>query len=302
MPTTSSLRERTLKKLRHGPYGPQVFRLRGLTYAGRRPALSPSDAALVATLKREVAAVTSLDELNYPSTEKLSDDVVRLVAALPDRSALAVAGDPLEARNTHLHCFSIDPPELADEYPSILLWGLEPRLLDVVENYLGVPVAFESVHLRKDIGTAQQVGTRIWHLDTEDQRVVRILIYLSDVDEDSGPFEYVPLPLTRRHRELHDRALRASGDPILDDEIAETIPREEWRQCVGPAGTVVIADNALVLHHGRVHQRERLALIYTYTSRHPRYSVPIRNPRFDHILTSRQRSCFFVRTTRQEAL
>jgi hypothetical protein len=263
--------------------------------------LSPPDATLTATLKREAAAITSLDELALPATAQLESDVARLVATLPDRSALVKAGDHREARNTYLHCFSVDPPELADEYPSILLWGLEPRLLDIFENYLGMPVAFESVHLRKDIGTEHQVGTRIWHLDTEDQRVVRLLIYLSDVDKESGPFEYIPLPLTRRHRQLHERALRASGDPILDDEMAETIPPQQWKQCVGPRGTVVVADNALVLHHGRVHQRERLALIYTYTSRHPRFSQPVRNPRFDHLLTPRQRSCFFVRTTRSEA-
>ena len=296
-----SLRDRALNKLRHGPIGPQFFRVRGVAYAGRRPSLSPSDATLAASLKRDAAVVTSLQALQLPSTPQLLADAERIVSILPDRASLAVEGDKLEGRNTYLHCFSVDPPRLADEYASILLWGLEPRLLDIVENYLGVPVAFETVHLRKDIGTAHQVGTRIWHLDTEDQRVVRILIYLTDVDHDSGPFEYVPLALTRKHRQLHERALRASGDPILDDEMARSIPPERWRQCTGPKGTVVIADNALVFHHGRVHQQERLALIYTYTSRHPRYSKLVRNPRFDDRLSDRQRDAFFVRTTEAHA-
>lgn len=296
-----SIRERALKKLRHGPIGPQVFRLRGLAHTGRHPSLSPADAALVATLKRDAAAVTSFEELCLPSTAQLRADVARISATLPDRSALSADGDPREGRNTFLHCFSVDPPELADDYPAILLWGLEPRLLDIIESYLGVPVAFETVHLRKDIGTAQQVGTRIWHLDNEDQRVVRVLVYLSDVDANCGPFEYVPLSITRRHRELHERAMRASGDPILDDEMGRVVPPDHWQQCTGPAGTVVIADNALLFHHGRVHQRERLALIYTYTSRHPRYNRLVRNPRFDAVLSERQCRAFFVRTAKHDS-
>ena len=293
-----TLRERALKKLRHGPAGPQVFRIRGAAHTARRPALSTADARLVATLKRDAATTTSLGELQLPSNATLQADVARIAATLPGSADLRVDGDTREGRNTYLHCFSVDPPQFADEYPSILMWGLEPRLLDIVENYLGVPVAFDTVHLRKDIGTAQQVGTRIWHLDNEDQRVVRILVYFTDVDEHSGPFEYIPRRLTKRHRELHERALRASGDPILDDEMARVIPSDQWVQCTGPAGTVVIADNALLFHHGRVHRRERLALIYTYTSRHPRYTKLVRNSRFDDLLSERQRNAFFVRTTR----
>ena len=75
----------------------------------------------------------------------------------------------------------MDPPELAARFPALIEFGLEERLLDIIEAYLGVPVGFTTVHLRKDIGGGNQVGTRFWHLDTEDVRVIRMMVYLNDV-------------------------------------------------------------------------------------------------------------------------
>ena len=168
----------------------------------------------------------------------------------------------------------------------------------MAEAYLGVPAAFSTVHLRRDVGTGEQVGTRLWHIDTEDHRVIRILVYLSDVTVASGPFEYIPRPYSDACLALRDRALRSDGDPIVDDEMRRHVAEANWKPCVGPAGTVVIADNAAVYHHGKVHEQHRVALIYTYTSRRPLYPKLVRNPRFDAVLSERQRACFFVPTAR----
>lgn len=283
-------------KLLHGRTGPAVYRLREAAHRLRRPSPTGLDRRIVDAMRTDGAYVTTLDELGFLANDRLLADIKALLPTLPTAEEHAAEGDPLVGRNTALHCFSVDPPQLADEAPGVLLWGLEPRLLDIAEAYLGVPPAFTSVHLRKDVGNGRQVGTRLWHIDTEDLRVIRVLIYLDDVTIDSGPFEYIPRPHSDACTALRERAKRSDGDPILDDEMRAHVPEAHWRPCVGLAGTVVIADNAAVYHHGRVHERERLALIYTYTSRHPLYPKLRRNRRFDEVLSERQRSCFFVST------
>ena len=65
------------------------------------------------------------------------------------------------------------------------------------------------------------------------------------------------------------------------------VPESEWRPITGPGGTVLLADNAVCYHHGKVHNSERTVLIYTYTSRRPRYPQLIRNPSSDDVLTQR---------------
>ena len=98
-------------------------------------------------------------------------------------------GDLLAGRDTSLHCISMDPPELAARFPEVIRFGLEER---AARHHRGVPRGaggFTTVHLRKDIGGGNQVGTRFWHLDTEDVRVIRMMVYLNDVTLDDGPFE-----------------------------------------------------------------------------------------------------------------
>jgi hypothetical protein len=284
------------RKLLHGRVSPTVYRARTLAHRVRRPTLTAADGAIVRALRDDGGVVTSLDELAFASNDALRAAATELVATLPDATAHTPSGDPLAGRSTTLHCMSVDPPELAARTPAVLRWGVEERLLDIVESYLGVPPAFTTVHLRKDVGGGHQVGTRFWHIDTEDRRVIRVLVYLSDVTIDDGPFEYIPRPQTDACTALRERALRSDGDPVFDDEMRRHVPEREWRACTGPAGTVVIADNAAVYHHGKVHDAERTVLIYTYTSRRPLYPVLVRNDAFDDVLGERQRACFFVPT------
>jgi hypothetical protein len=284
------------RKLLHGRVSPAVYRARTLAHRVRRPSLTAADAAIVQALREDGGAVTSLDALGYGSNDALRDAAAAVVATLPGADAHTPTGDPLAGRSTSLHCISVDPPELAARAPAALLWGLEERMLDVVESYLGVPPAFTTVHLRKDIGGGHQVGTRFWHIDTEDRRVVRVLVYLTDVTAHHGPFEYIPRSQSEACTALRERALRSDGDPVVDDEMRRHVPDHQWRTCTGPAGTVVIADNAAVYHHGKVHDAERIVLIYTYTSRRPLYPQLERNDAFDHLLSERQRACFFVPT------
>ena len=283
-------------KLRWGRLNPAYYRARSLLHRGKKPPLGMADIAIAQKLKRDAIYVTSLAELDLPITSEFLGAVSALLPTLPASNSHQADGDPTSARNTKLHCFSVDPPELMVRHPEILLWGLEQRLLDIIEHYLGLPPAFTNMHLRKDVGNGQQVGTRIWHVDIEDHRVIRVIIYLNDVTVDDGPFEYIPKRFNWTCAPLLKRALRASGDPILDEEMRSYVPESSWVQCTGPAGTVVLADNAALYHHGKPHNSERIALIYTYTSRHPRFPELKRNNAFNDRLSPRQQACFFVRT------
>ena len=290
------MRTRLRHSLKLSPVFYGVHRPR-LWLSGRRRRAAPIAAALAPELRSTAYVETSVLELGLANADGFWADVDRLLVELESATIGAVGGDLSDGRNTAAHCISIDPPELLVKAPEILVAGLDETLLDLVELYLGVPAAFTTVHLRKDIGTAQQVGTRIWHLDTEDHRVLRVIVYLADVSIHDGPFEYIPVHHTSRQpRPIVDRGYRAAGDPLLDDEMASLVPRAEWRQGIGPRGTMVVADNARMFHHGKPHSSQRIALIYTYTSRSPRYPDLQRNHHLDERLSRRQRDAFFVDT------
>jgi hypothetical protein len=294
------LRDRVRARIRQSTkLSPAYYGLHrpALWVSGRQRSAAAAAKTLLPELRSTAYVASSIQSLGVAHAEEFWAQADSLLVELDSVSIGHFEGDLSDGRSTAAHCISVDPPELLAKAPQLLLTGVDETLLDLAEGYLGVPAAFTTVHLRKDIGTAQQVGTRIWHLDTEDHRVLRVIVYLSDVGIDDGPFEFIPLEHTRRQpAAIKDRGYRAAGDPLLDDEMASLVPRDQWRQSTGPRGTMVIADNARLFHHGKPHSSQRIALIYTYTSRSPRYPVLHRNPAFDDRLSPRQRAAFFATT------
>jgi hypothetical protein len=268
MTVRSALRQ-PLAKVAHGRMAEHTFRARRLAASlqGLPPATEASR-----SLQAEYTAHLGIDALTSSDAWKATSE--KLTGLLTERATPAEGFDLLDGRSTQLHCSSIENWTLIEACPEIAQWGAAPAVVSVIHRYLGVPPVMTHVVARLDYGTAQQVGTRIWHLDTEDVRVVRMIVYLSDVSQTDGPFEY----LDRRDTEqlspdIRARAIRAKGDPLLDGELRQLVPEQRWRQAIGPAGSVFLADNARLLHHGKVHESTRLALFFTYTSRFPRYPV-----------------------------
>lgn len=142
--------------------------------------------------------------------------------------------------------------------------------MNIIENYLGLPFAFHGVHLRKDFPNEHQFGTLLWHKDSEDRKMVKIIIYLNDVDEKHGAFEYIPVHLTsfpHRNADRINNKLKQSGYlGITDEQLGEIIPKSAWKSCPGSAGTVIITDPRTTLHHGTIRTQERPALFFVYTA------------------------------------
>jgi hypothetical protein len=153
------------------------------------------------------------------------------------------------------------------------LWGLEERLLNIVENYIGLPIAYHGVLFRQDIATDQPGTTQQWHRDGEDRRIVKVIIYLSDVGLNNGPFEYIPKLLTPSYQSfgrIYRKILKSGFSGISDEEMRQIVPASSWKACLGSVGTVIFVDTRSVFHRGKPPRAERSALYYMYTSRNPK--------------------------------
>ncbi|GAB1539735.1 hypothetical protein NUACC21_24020 [Scytonema sp. NUACC21] len=230
-------------------------------HAPKLPALESSDRKIVDTLKKEGVYVTSLKELGLSSTANL------LQAAQTYLSTMARVNNNYEAEKL---------PQIytVTDLPEFFHWGREPKLLSIVENYIGLPITFHGVHLRKDLPNKNQFGTLLWHKDSEDRRIIKIIVYLSDVEEHHGPFEYVPLPLTSpsslSYYRIYHKLWQSGYLGINNEQLKEIIPKENWKSCLGPAGTVIFVDTKNVLHHGTLKTEERSALFFVYTANPPK--------------------------------
>ena len=158
------------------------------------------------------------------------------------------------------------------DLPQFYGWGCQPRLLNIIETYIGLPGQFQGVHLRRDFANESPVTTELWHRDLEDHCMVKIFVYLTDATDEYGPLGYIPKSkvsywMGRRIQKFIARFPDRLG--LTDDEMARLIPRSQWQRCAVPAEAVVFADPIAVFHHGKPRQQERAALFFVCTSAKP---------------------------------
>ena len=148
-----------------------------------------------------------------------------------------------------------------------LLWGLNERFIDIVEAYLGLPAAYRGMTARRDIANGEKTATRLWHRDNEDSRIVKIIVYLNDVEcADDGPFEYIP----KSALASADGLAVFDGNRIRDADIDRVVPKDQQKLCLGRAGTVVFTDTCSVFHKGALgKRRDRYTLFYPFNSAIP---------------------------------
>ncbi|WGV23301.1 2OG-Fe(II) oxygenase [Halotia branconii] len=253
------------------------------------PSLPITDLSLVEALKSEKIVVTSLAALSIPSTPQMLKAASSLISEIPE----SVSGSK--------HDFTIHAtPKQIMEYSEIFLWGLQQRLLNIAENYIGLPVAYHGSYFRRDLANGVQKKSRLWHLDKEDRKVFKIIIYLNDVYDDGGPFQYIPYSFTSAVAS----SLRYNYEYIQNQTMQQVISPLTWKSCTGISGTVIIADTANIFHRGTVPTAsDRFTIFFDYSCRSPKhpfyYQPSLTNEDLAIIatkLSEHQRQCVFWRS------
>ena len=169
--------------------------------------------------------------------------------------------------------FSLDSPWLR--------LALSETLLDIVNTYREqltrlyyldnwFTVAYPGAGKRRD--------SQRWHRDPEEAHVTKVFLYFSDVDQESGPFEYVKgSPAGSRYGAFEPWG---EGKTRLDDdELDREIAPEDRVTLTGPAGTMIFCDTGGFHRGGFAQSKPRILHTSSYVSpssgREPRYAVEL---------------------------
>lgn len=192
--------------------------------ASRLPRIGPDTADFVDRLRRDCIVEADLKA-------KLPDEVIeagcRFVTALKDSAAPD----------------RVSPDEIAADR-ALFRWGLAHENLDLAEHYIGRQVRYLGVEVKRERVDGPATEARQWHMDVEDRRVLKVIVYLSDVDDGCGPFEYIDKNLSERAA----RRLRYRSGLVADTVMENVLPKEMWRRVIGPTLTAVYVDSANVFH------------------------------------------------------
>lgn len=225
------------------------------------PPLSAADQSIANGLDRDGFFVTSLDELGIVGSEGMFN-AGRQLAALYEKRVR-------EQKLWPKADIAADAKDIL-QHPSIFYWGLEARLRHIVEHYIGMPIAYDGMHMFYTVANGRETGTRMWHRDREDRRTVRIAVYLNDVDEDGGPFQTINKDLTDLISDQFQYPMLSSQK--LSGFLGRHLTESDIKTFTGRAGTVIFCDTARQFHRGMpAIKHDRSALFYCYFSRIPRH-------------------------------
>ncbi len=231
-------------------------------YQSKLPVLDPLDAKIVNALERTGIYVTSLESLGIPHTPEFLEAASHILLTLKETSNLPVNQNKYQIEA---------PSDKLMEHLELYHWGLNDRLLKIVERYLGLPVAYDGLTFILSVADGREIGQRAWHKDREDRRMIKVCVYLNDVDEEGGPFECLKpeinsllcnsVPEKDRYKSVFTEEVNA----LLNAGVADGV-----QTCTGPKGTVIFVDTARNYHRGKPPTKSnRYAIFFSYFSRTP---------------------------------
>ncbi|MEK7559869.1 MAG: hypothetical protein AAB522_01020 [Patescibacteria group bacterium] len=216
-------------------------------------------------LKKEGFAVFDIYDLFEESAETIFTDLKKRVEILKNNPEILANKKGSKDFFTHL---SGVPPLLDIESPEIKLAYSAP-LLNIASLYFGfVPrlhnTGFILTHTIPE--GAKPAHSQRWHRDPEDKKILKVFVYLSDVDEGAGPLHYVSESNHKgKWRRVFPQEPPAGSYPP-EGAVEKKIPPKYIKRGVGKAGTIVFGDTSGLHKGGYATQKERLQLWIGYVS------------------------------------
>jgi hypothetical protein len=239
-----------------------------------------------------IAVLSFLDLFTEEDWEALVEDMDEFVRESEQIAARADAA-PAKKNDIILRRYHVatkgetEKPKLTLDNPTLRI-GSSDALLDIVNTYRGqnTKLYYADNWFTVPYPEADgRVASQQWHRDPEEEHVVKVFLYLGEVDESTGPFEYVrsSAPGGRYGGLLPWREGEGIRPP--DELIATETAPEDRVQCTGPPGTLILCDTSGFHRGGFARTNPRISAVWTFVSPD---SEPGREHRFDADIQGRE--------------
>jgi hypothetical protein len=235
-----------------------------------RPRLDDVQQRILADVQANGFSVVRFDELfadegHWAELEAMRD---RFVAET--EADLAKGGENVRVRAgkefvVRLHSYGV---ELGLDDPWFRA-AASHRLLDIANTYLEMWSKLEYVDVWYSVPQApdaKRISSQRWHRDYNDQHLLKVFLYLVDVDEQMGPFQYVP---DSQPGGAYADAWPWSplGDNYpTEEELEALVPSSAIRAFTAPKSTLIFCNTAGFHRGGFSTTSPRVLATATYSS------------------------------------
>ena len=165
-------------------------------YEDDRPELDDVQRRILADVEANGFAIAPFDEVFTGTSHWQELEAMRDRFVSETEADLAKGGEHVRVRAgkefvVRLHSYDV---ELGLDDPWFRA-AASHRLLDIANAYLEMWSKLEYVDVWYSVpqpAEAERISSQRWHRDYNDKHLLKVFLYLVDVDEAMGPFQYVP--------------------------------------------------------------------------------------------------------------
>jgi len=239
-------------------------------YTHEPPVLDELQQGVLDQLRPEGYATIPFSELAPELWSELEQEAARFVAETETELAREKEGSESALRRREgmeflVRKYAYDV-ELSLDDPWLRL-GLNTRMLDIANAYLGMWAKLEYVDVwyTPPLEDPERRSSQRWHRDFNDRHLLKAFLYLVDVDEETGPFEYVPRTAPGNELE-HLWPWRPLGENYPpEQELAEKIA-DRTVSFTAPKGTIIFCNTCGFHRGGFATGKARALATVTYSS------------------------------------
>lgn len=235
--------------------------------------LSPTERSVLNKLNRDGIALSSIDDLFADTSEfgELNSAVEGVISSRDEEIALleSQAADTTKIGSKTFNLELLGSRLKFDPADTFSRFALNPEFLNIANAYMRMyaQLRYYNVWYTFATNTAAR-ESQLWHFDREDNYILKIFVYLKDVDIGTGPFTYAP-GTHRKGPYWNQNPESFNENNVLrttDEQMSAVIPRERWITATGRKGTVVFADTRGYHKGGEARDSNRLMYTCMFTS------------------------------------
>ena len=160
-----------------------------------------------------------------------------------------------------------EKPTLTWEDP-LVRFGLDPAILGIVNGYLGLwsKLIYMDIWHTVRGPDDRRIGSQRWHRDFDDERLVKVYLYLEDARPEAGPLQYVVGSQAGGPRRDIWPWGHIVSRYVPDGELERLIPETEWFFASAPAGSLLFCDTSGLHRGGPTRSGRRIVATWTYVT------------------------------------
>ena len=143
------------------------------------------------------------------------------------------------------------------------------RMLDLANSYLRMWSKLEYLDVWYSVpqpSTGERISSQLWHRDYNDKHLLKAFLHLVDVDEQMGPFQYVPESQPGgRYADAWPWSPLGQNYPS-EQELEQRIPASDVRTFTGPKASLLFCNTAGFHRGGFSTSAPRVLATVTYSS------------------------------------